>query len=405
MKTLLDKTPINDLSSDVLPMLYRALDGDDPQIQELCLTILPQFSDRLDSSILRSGLLPRIRRLCSGTRLLSVRVNCLVCVGKMLEHMDKWQVIEEVIPLITQLPSREPAIVMATIGIFKISMNNPKIGLSKEVMANKVLPFLFPVCMENSLSLAQFDSVMELIKDMTRRVETEQRDRLQQMKVSQDETKITNSSTDIFHSNSSNSFSGFSTEPTESKKRNNIIISSSTSTLSLEDKQRLFRGQEEKNKDSIFAPPLQKDILNKNNNNKITSSSLTEMKPVATPMAQMTQNPSLSVMTPSNNTMPGLNMSGSKSYQTNYGLSSNYGASSCTLNTHASSMNNLGRQNLNVMGGMYSSLPVSNQQGVAPRPGFYPDGILQPSNAETQPSNNSNSTKQLSMADINDLLS
>ena len=330
----------------------------------------------------------------------------------MLEHMDKWQVIEEVIPMITQLPSREPAIVMATVGIFKISMNNPKIGLSKEVMANKVLPFLFPVCIENSLSVTQFDSVMELIKDMTKRVETEQRGRLQQMKVSQEETKITNASTDIFNSNSSNSFSGFSTEPAESKKINDI--SSTTSTLSLEDKQRLFRGQEEKNKDSIFGPPLQKDVLGSTNynNNKNNTSSLTSIKPLSTPMAQITQGPSVSLMTPSSSTMSGLNMSASKSFhdmgstlQPNFGMSSNYGAPSSNFNIQSSSMNNLARPNLNVMGGMYSSLPVSNQQMVAPRPVLSPGGILQPSNTQTQPSSNSNATKQLSMADINDLLS
>ncbi len=195
MKTLTEKMPENDLSIDVLPMLYRALDGDDSQIQELCLTFLPKFSNHLDSSVICSGLLPQILRLCSSTSVLSVRVNCLVCVGKMFEHMDKRLVIEEVIPMITQLPSREPAIVMATVDIFKKSMNNPKIEMPGEVMANKVLPFLFSVCMENSLSIAEFDSVMELIKDMTRRVETEQRSRLQQMKGSQKETKITNSST------------------------------------------------------------------------------------------------------------------------------------------------------------------------------------------------------------------
>ena len=330
----------------------------------------------------------------------------------MLEHMDKWQVIEEVIPMITQLPSREPAIVMATVGIFKISMNNPKIGLSKEVMANKVLPFLFPVCIENSLSVAQFDSVMELIKDMTRRVETEQRGRLQQMKVSQEETKIKNASTDIFNSNSSNSFSGFLSEPAESKKINDISLT--TSTLSLEDKQRLFRGQEEKKRDSIFVPPLQNDILGSinNNNNINNTSSLTSMKPLSTPMAQMTQGPSVSLMTPSSSTMSGLNMSASKSFhdmgstlQPNFGMSSNYGAPSSNFNILSSSMNNLARPNLNVMGGMYSSLPVSNQQMVAPRPVLSPGGILQPSNTQTQPSSNSNATKQLSMADINDLLS
>ena len=31
-------------------------------------------------------------QLCISTRLLSVRVNSLICVGKLMDHLDKWQV-------------------------------------------------------------------------------------------------------------------------------------------------------------------------------------------------------------------------------------------------------------------------------------------------------------------------
>ena len=51
------------------------------------------------------------------TKLLSVRVNCLICLGKILEYLDKWLVLDEVLPILANVPSREPAVIMASLGI------------------------------------------------------------------------------------------------------------------------------------------------------------------------------------------------------------------------------------------------------------------------------------------------
>ncbi len=51
MELLLSKTPPADVKSDVLPMIYRALESDASQIQELCLSILPGFA----GSVIRRG--------------------------------------------------------------------------------------------------------------------------------------------------------------------------------------------------------------------------------------------------------------------------------------------------------------------------------------------------------------
>ena len=45
-----------------------------------------------------------------------VRVNCLVCLGKILEHLDRWYVMDEVLPMLQQIPSREPAVLMSILG-------------------------------------------------------------------------------------------------------------------------------------------------------------------------------------------------------------------------------------------------------------------------------------------------
>lgn len=43
-------------------------------------------------------------------------MNALVCLGKMLEHLDKYAVLDDIIPLMHQIPSREPPTLMAILG-------------------------------------------------------------------------------------------------------------------------------------------------------------------------------------------------------------------------------------------------------------------------------------------------
>ena len=45
-----------------------------------------------------------------------IRVNALVCLGKMLENLDKYAVLDDIIPLMNQIPSREPPTLMAILG-------------------------------------------------------------------------------------------------------------------------------------------------------------------------------------------------------------------------------------------------------------------------------------------------
>lgn len=47
MEMLLSKTPPTDVKNDVLPMIYRALESETTQIQELCLSIIPGFAGRI----------------------------------------------------------------------------------------------------------------------------------------------------------------------------------------------------------------------------------------------------------------------------------------------------------------------------------------------------------------------
>merc|ERR1719460_2106315 len=75
---------------------------------------------------------------------------------------------------------------MAIVGIFRLAVTSSKLGLTKEEMANKALPFLIPLSIENGLTVAQFTIIVNLIKEMIQKVETEHRTKLEQLHAIQD---------------------------------------------------------------------------------------------------------------------------------------------------------------------------------------------------------------------------
>ena len=153
------------------------------------LCFIPNLPGLLDRQSLKSALLPKIRAVCMTTTLLSVRVNSLICLGKLLDYMDKWQVIDDVLSWMSSIPSKEPAVIMAIVGIYKLAVSSSKLGLPKEEMANKALPFLIPLSIENGLTVQQFNIIVTLVREMMTKIETEHRTKLEQLHSIQDSQK------------------------------------------------------------------------------------------------------------------------------------------------------------------------------------------------------------------------
>uniref|UniRef100_A0A8C4QAB1 SCY1-like protein 2 n=1 Tax=Eptatretus burgeri TaxID=7764 RepID=A0A8C4QAB1_EPTBU len=189
MDLLLTKTPAEDIKQHVLPMIFRALEAPSIQIQELCLNIIPTFANLIESSSMKNSLFPRIKNACLQTSSLAVRVNALVCMGKLLQYLEKWFVLDEVLPFLQLIPSKEPAVLMAILGIYKCTFSHKKLGITKEILAGKVLPHLVPLSIESSLNLSQFNSYIVIIKEMVSRIETEQRGKLEQLQAMHNEQK------------------------------------------------------------------------------------------------------------------------------------------------------------------------------------------------------------------------
>lgn len=87
------------------------------------MAAVPQASTRMTYTTFKNSLLPRICTLCLETDKLSVRVKSLVALSKLFDVIDKWTVQEKVIPCIMLIPSREPPVLMAILGVFNEMIN------------------------------------------------------------------------------------------------------------------------------------------------------------------------------------------------------------------------------------------------------------------------------------------
>ncbi|XP_073693914.1 SCY1-like protein 2 [Garra rufa] len=192
MDLLLTKTPPEDIKNSVLPMVYRAVEAPSIQIQELCLNIIPTFANLIEYPSMKNALIPRIKSTCLQTSSLAVRVNSLVCLGKILEYLDKWFVIDEILPFLQQIPSREPAVLMGILGIYKCTFTHKKLGIPKEHLAGKSLPHLVSLSIDNNLNLNQFNSFMAVIKEMLNRMEAEHKTKLEQLHIMQEQQRSLN---------------------------------------------------------------------------------------------------------------------------------------------------------------------------------------------------------------------
>lgn len=212
---------------------------------------------------MKNALIPRIKNACLQTSSLAVRVNSLVCLGKILEYLDKWFVLDDILPFLQQIPSKEPAVLMGILGIYKCTFTHKKLGITKEQLAGKVLPHLIPLSIENNLNLNQFSSFIAVIKEMLSRLESEHRTKLEQLHIMQEqqrsldignqmsaseETKVPHSGSQqidkVFNNIGADLLSGGEPE----NREDGLQGKQKRGSLTLEEKQKLAKEQEQAQK-------------------------------------------------------------------------------------------------------------------------------------------------------------
>lgn len=193
-----------EFKDDILPILMTAVESPTPALVDVAMRGLPAILPILDFSTIKNELFPVIATVFSKTNSLAIKVRGLqafviLCGGSSHPEnqsdgldgfgvekkkktssssaLDKYTMQEKIVPLIRAIKTKEPAVMIAALNVLRV------IGdvADADFVAMDILPILWNMSLGPLLDLKQFQSFMDLIKSLSKRVEEEQTKKLQEM--------------------------------------------------------------------------------------------------------------------------------------------------------------------------------------------------------------------------------
>ncbi|KAG5929156.1 hypothetical protein E4U42_006980 [Claviceps africana] len=191
-----------EFKDDILPVILAAIDCPTHIIVDSALRTIPSILPVLDFSTIKNELFPVVATVFSRTNSLAIKVRGLqafvmLCGGSadaaaddglngLVENkkktssssaLDKYTMQEKIVPLLKAIRTKEPAVMLAALNVLRI------VGESADAdfVAMDILPILWSMSLGPLLDLKQFQTFMELIKALSRRVEDEQTKKLQEL--------------------------------------------------------------------------------------------------------------------------------------------------------------------------------------------------------------------------------
>ncbi|TDZ36344.1 Protein kinase domain-containing protein ppk32 [Colletotrichum spinosum] len=202
MSTICSNCNGKEFTDDILPVVYAAIEAPTPAVVDAALKGLPSILPVLDFSTIKNELFPVIAAVFSKTSSLAIKVRgcqafVVLCGGtndgqddgldafgaakkkpsSSSSMLDKYTMQEKIIPLIKVIKTKEPAVMMAAQGVLRVVGE----AADADFVAIDILPILWHMSLGPLLNLKQFQSFMDLIKKLSRRVEDEQSKKLQEL--------------------------------------------------------------------------------------------------------------------------------------------------------------------------------------------------------------------------------
>ncbi|XP_039287541.1 SCY1-like protein 2 [Nilaparvata lugens] len=176
---ILEKTPRDDIRSEVLPMLYNGFESTTIQVQSAALVAVTNVSEYLDETSIRRMVLPKMKAVYEKNSTdLKLVLNVLSCIEKTLDRLDRAQIIDEVLPMLWDVRLQDPDICLRVVNIYRLMLSDKKYGLSVNLMATRVMPSLLPQTVNPSLNLDQFTCLLEVLQEMLDHIDRNQRNKL-----------------------------------------------------------------------------------------------------------------------------------------------------------------------------------------------------------------------------------
>ncbi|KAL8921276.1 MAG: hypothetical protein Q9208_005804 [Pyrenodesmia sp. 3 TL-2023] len=190
----------------VLPIVRLGLESHTHSLVDKSLGCLPTIMAMLDFSTIKHEVFPTVAAVFSKTSSLGIKIRGLqafvILCGGLSDNnealgdgldgasqpsksakpsnnsiLDKYTVQEKIVPLLKAMKTKEPAVMMAALAVFK------QVGkiADSEFLATECLPILWAFSLGPLLSLEQFQEYMALIKSLSTRVENEQMRKLREL--------------------------------------------------------------------------------------------------------------------------------------------------------------------------------------------------------------------------------
>ena len=177
---------------DVLPIVHMGLESPTHAIVDKALTCLAKIIPILDFSTIKNELFPTVAGVFSKTSSMAIKIRglqalSLLCGGSLDNSsgshrtnsatLDKYTVQEKVVPLLKGIKTKEPAVMMAALRVFK------QIGdtVDTDFLAMDVLPTVWSFSLGPLLNLQQFQEYMEMIRGFSSKIEQEQTRKLRDL--------------------------------------------------------------------------------------------------------------------------------------------------------------------------------------------------------------------------------
>ncbi|XP_067644511.1 SCY1-like protein 2 isoform X5 [Eurosta solidaginis] len=176
---IIEKTQPNDVTTDIIPMLFFAFESSTIQVQSAAVIAVTNVFDNIEDLSIRRMVVPKVKSVFE-KNLADPKIvqNVLICIERLMDKLERAQVMEEVLHLLGNVRIPEPDIVMRTVHIYHKMVVDKSYGLTVETMATVVLPLLIPHTVNPGLNLEQYCMLVEVLQEMLEQIDRQQRNKL-----------------------------------------------------------------------------------------------------------------------------------------------------------------------------------------------------------------------------------
>merc|ERR1740123_3034292 len=154
----------------LLPFLLRCLELQEPVVLNEVLEKVPHLHKKFEYRQVKDQILPRMLQLLLGTGAVKIKVQVLMGLSRIFEIFDKQTINDVILTAFEKLTKldRTPAICMCLLGCYDAMSK----FLGPKATAERIIPLISPLLVEESLSAEQFETQVSVCKKLLQRVES-----------------------------------------------------------------------------------------------------------------------------------------------------------------------------------------------------------------------------------------